>query len=86
MTEIKPTRNPLAQIALAVLNTGHPGPMSRGLSQMGAHRRFTRRYRNFSSRFVLFLFGSLGPGWQCSRFNQALTRKWVERLGQQLAQ
>ncbi|ABG31826.1 hypothetical protein RD1_2236 [Roseobacter denitrificans OCh 114] len=26
MIEIKPTRNPLTQIALAVLNTGHPGP------------------------------------------------------------
>lgn len=59
MTEIKPTRNPLAQIALAVLNTGHPGPLSRGLTQMGVHRRFTRRYRYFSSRFVLFLLGHL---------------------------
>lgn len=55
MTEITPTRKPLAQIALAVLNTGHPGPMPRGTAKMGAHRRFTRRYRSFFSRFVLFL-------------------------------
>ncbi len=30
MTEITPTRKLLAQIALAVLNTGHPGPVPRG--------------------------------------------------------
>lgn len=42
MTEIKPTRHPLAQIALAVLNTGHPGPLPRGTSYMGAHEWFTR--------------------------------------------
>lgn len=59
MTEIKPTRNPLAQIALAVLNTGHPGPLSRGLTQMGAHRRFTRRYRNFFRVLFFFFLGHL---------------------------
>lgn len=55
MTEIKPTRNPLAQIALAVLNTGHPGPMSRGPLQMGTHGVFTRRHRDFF-RGLFFYF------------------------------
>lgn len=42
MTEIKPTRQPLAQIALAVLNTGHPGPLPRGSTYLGARKQFTR--------------------------------------------
>lgn len=47
MTEIKPTRHPLAQIALAVLNTGHPGPLPRGTAYLGAHDWFTRSLRHF---------------------------------------
>jgi hypothetical protein len=43
MNWITPTRLPRAQkIALAVLNTGHPGPMPRGTLEMGAHKNFTR--------------------------------------------
>ena len=43
MNWITPTRLPRAQkIALAVLNTGHPGPMPRGVIQMGTHEKFTR--------------------------------------------
>lgn len=30
MTWIMPTRRPVSRIALAGLNTGHPGPMPRG--------------------------------------------------------
>ena len=52
MTEITPTRHPLAQIALAVLNTGHPGPLPRGIAYLGAHKRFTRSKGGFFSPFV----------------------------------
>lgn len=48
MNWITPIRLPRAQkIALAVLNTGHPGPMPRGLIYMSDHDEFTRSQRGF---------------------------------------
>jgi hypothetical protein len=41
MIEITTTRRPGAKIALAVLNTGHPGPMPRGKFHMGTEIAFT---------------------------------------------
>ncbi len=52
MIEITTTRRPGAKIALAVLNTGHPGPMPRGLPEIGAHNFVTSHERRKLCREV----------------------------------
>lgn len=44
MIEITTTRRPGAKIALAVLNTGHPGPMPRGILHLVTGVLFTSSY------------------------------------------
>jgi hypothetical protein len=47
MTEITTTRCPWARVALAGLNTGHPGPVPRGTTYS---RRFLASYKRQCAR------------------------------------
>lgn len=89
MTEITTTRCPWARIALAGLNTGHPGPMPRGT--MGSGRYFAG-YKGQYAKICCFVGNwqramepTLLDGiWQVERLDIARNRCWPSLAGYSL--